>query len=197
MKLADLRARQPVATARLAGETILHRIQLSAPRPTSTVVGPVIMAPPGLLACRYDLPATAVAYFTFAETTALYETWARRESLSIPLTEIAKRELLSVVLNPTGLNVADLRPHVSDWPAMQSMRYAPTQELADDLARHNYDGAVYHSAQQFAQASLVLFGSAVARVTRTGADPLYDTATARLHRCVVDAARGAALPLVP
>lgn len=197
MKPADLSARRPLGPASLPSDVSLHRVQLAAPRATSVSIGPVIVAPPGIMACRCDLPTITVAYFTFDETTAVYETWARRDARSIPLTEIAKRELLTVtVAGGAGLTIADLRPHTTDWPALQSVRYASSQELTADLAGAGYDGVLYHSAQQFATQCVALFGPAARAVKRVSNDPLYDAATARLHRCIADAARGAELPVV-
>lgn len=197
MKAADLAARQPIGRSTLPAELTVYRVQLAVPRSTSTVVGPVVMAPPGIMACRFDLPAMAVGYFTLGEETALYETWARRDAASIPLTEIARRKLLTATFAAAKLTIADLRIHAGDWPALQSMRYASTQELAHDLAVSGYDGIVYHSAQQFASPCLALFGAAVGAVSWVRDEPLFDAASGRLHVCVVDAARGAELPVVP
>lgn len=50
--------------------------------------------------------------------------------------------LLTVTLRVEGLRIADLRPHATDWPVMQLLRYASTQALAADLLGHGFDGAI-------------------------------------------------------
>jgi len=77
------------------------------------------------------------------------------------------------------------------------MRYSSTQDLARDLATAGFDGALYASAQRSGSDCLALFGAAaIATVSLLRADPLYDLATKRLHRCVADATRGAELPII-
>ncbi len=197
MKLAHLNARLAVGPPAAPVAGTLYRIQLSKPRATTLNYGGVYVAPGGLMACRYDLPAVAVAYFTFDESTAMYETFARREAALVPLAVLGLRSLLTASFSGAGLNIADLRPHTSDWPALQSMRYSSTQDLARDLVSAGCAGALYASAQRPGSDCLALFGAAViglVSVLRT--DPLYDVTAGRLHRCVVDAARGAELPVV-
>jgi hypothetical protein len=184
---------QPVT---LADAIDVYRIQPSMPRTTSVVVGPVIMAPRGTLACRFDLPSAEVGYFTFDATTAMYETFARREVALIPLALLGVRSLLTLRIATAGLNIADLRPYATDWPALQATRYGATQQLAVDVQRAGFDGALYRSAQQFGADCLALFGPAVSKVSLVSSDVLYDIATSRLHLCTVDAARGAELPII-
>jgi len=114
MKLAHLNARLAVSPPAGPVAGTLYRIQLSTPRATTLNYGGVYVAPGGLMACRYDLPATAVAYFTFDEATAMYETFARREAAFIPLAQLGLRSLLTVSFSGAGLNIANLRLHTGD-----------------------------------------------------------------------------------
>lgn len=196
MDIATLGAGRPLALASLPGVTRLYRVQPPAPRSTSVVIGAAILAPAGLMAYRYDLPPLAVGYFAFDETTAVYETLARREARSIVLSAVRMRDLLSATLRSSGLRIADLRPHATDWPVLQSSRYSSTQALAADLHAHRYDGAVYSSAQHHAMHCLALFGPANAATSKVDSTPLFDALSSRLHASVVRAEQGAQLPVV-
>jgi hypothetical protein len=196
VKVADLTARRPLTAAFLPGEVPVYRIQLPAPRPTSVVIGAVFMSPLGTMAYRFDLPAQAVGYFAMSEAAAVYETLARRDVRSIVLATVKARHLLTARLTTAGLRLADLRPHTTDWPVLQAGRYATTQTLAEDLQAQGFDGLVYRSAQQHAADCLALFGPANAAVASISSMPLFDAARMRLHRAVVDGARGSVLPVV-
>ncbi|MBX3600435.1 MAG: RES family NAD+ phosphorylase [Rubrivivax sp.] len=196
MDVATLGTRQPLRQAVLPAELRVYRVQLPAPRPGSVVIGPLILPPPGLLACRFDLAAQPVGYFGLQDVTAVYETLARRDSVAIALAIVQARVLLTARLATTGLRIADLRPHASHWPVLQAARYAPSQRLAADLQRLGYDGALYLSAQHPVRDCLALFGAANAAVAGGAVLPLYDAVTSRLHRGVIDAAAGTQLPVV-
>lgn len=196
MRVADLQSLRPLTAARLPADLVLHRIQLPMPRSTSIVIGPVFLSPLGTLAYRYDLAAQPVGYFAWAAATAVYETLARRDGSRIALATVQARSLLTVRLNSSGLKIADLRPHSSDWPVLQSTRYSSTQALAADLLAQGFVGVVYHSAQQHGAECLALFGAANGAVSQIQSLPLFDAATKRLHRAVVDGARGSQLPII-
>ena len=197
MKRVHLSARLALGTAAVAAGRRVYRIQPSTPRAATLNFGGIFVAPPGLMACRYDLPRQPVAYFGFDEATAMYETFARRDASLIPLALLSTRSLLTASFGSAGLNLADLGPHAADWPALQAMRYASTQELALDLASAGFDGVLYPSAQRAGSDCLALFGAAaIGKVAVLRTDPLYDAATRRLHHGVVDAARGAELPVI-
>lgn len=196
MDIATLASRRALTAASLTGEHLLYRVQLPAPRSTSVVIGPVIMSPAGIMAYRFDLRSQPVGYFAFENLTAVYETLARRDARSIALATVKARDLLTVRFRSGGLHIADLRPHTTDWPVLQSNRYSSTQALAADLQTNRYDGVLYSSAQHFAVDCLALFGAANAALTRVSSDALFDPATTRLHGTVVAAEHGSELPII-
>jgi hypothetical protein len=137
-----------------------------------------------------------LGYFAFQDLTAVYETLARRDGRSIALATVKARDLPTVTLRSGGLRIADLRPHATDWPVLQSNRYTSTQALAADLHAHRYDGVLYLSAQHYALDCLALFGAANASTSRVSSDPLFEASAGRLHGSLVDAERGSELPIV-
>jgi len=192
MKLEDL---QYVPEHRLATAFTVYRVQRAAARPGTARVGALKLAPAGLLAARFDLPDHVVGYFAEAPETAMYESLARREALSLSLAAVGARQLLAMQ-STRSLRLADLRPHVSTWPFLQSLRYALTQQIAADAHRQGYEGLVYRSAQQHGQDCLALFGPALGALKLVKRVPLVDAAGG-LHRAVANAILGSQVPLVP
>lgn len=192
MKLEDL---QYVPEYRLAAAFTVYRVQRSAARPGTVTVGALKLAPAGLLAARFDLPGHAVGYFAEAPETAVYESLARREASSLSLATVGARQLLAMQSTRT-LHLADLRPHVSTWPFLQSLRYAITQQIAADAHEQGFEGVMYRSAQQYGQDCLALFGAALGALKLVRRVPLVD-AEGGVHRAVASAVRGSQVPLVP
>lgn len=192
MKLQDL---QYVLEHHVAAGASVYRVQRSVARPGSVVVGALKLAPPGLLISRFDLVAHAVAYFADTPETAIYESLARREAMSLSLNVVGARQLLTLQAT-RSLRLADLRPHASTWPVLQSLRYALTQQIAADANGLGYEGVVYRSAQQYGQDCLALFGPSLSALKLVRRIPLVDP-SGGLHRAVANALRGSQVPLVP
>ena len=93
LKLEDL---QYVLEHHVSVDSSLYRVQLAAARPGTVVVGALKLASPGTLAARFDLAAHAVGYFADAPEAAIYESLARREALSLSLSIIGARQLLTL-----------------------------------------------------------------------------------------------------
>jgi hypothetical protein len=138
----------------------LYRVQRSGSRPGTVTIGGLKLPPPGALVGRFDLSLFPVGYFAEAPETAIYESLARREATALSLFLLARRQLLAVQ-SRRGNRLADLRPHVSSWPVLQSLRLHVTQQLAADAQRLGFEGIVYRSAQQYAHDCYALFGSAL------------------------------------
>jgi RES domain len=115
---------------------------------------------------RFDLKADTVGYFSAAAETAVYETMVRRPAAMVSYSELHKRSLITLQA-AQSLNLLDLRPHSHDWPALQSPRYAPAWELAEDASNAGYDGIAYLSAQQHAAECYAIFGPAMKHLTST------------------------------
>jgi hypothetical protein len=174
--------------------TTLHRVQRSRPAPGAVTIGDVRLPPTGTLAGRFDLPGTDCAAFALRELTAVYETQARRDAQAISMTTLGQRELLSVT-TITSFQLADLRPHTSQWPLLVAARYGPTQALADDAFAKSFEGVIYFSAQEHLGECVALFGSAIKALSRTAKTPL--SVGGQLHHLVAQALIGTMLPLVP
>jgi hypothetical protein len=176
--------------------SILHRVQRRRARRGSVAVGPLRIPPRGKLFNRFDLVADETAYFGDSAKTAVYETLARREVVSLAMVTLVDRVLLTLQTT-APLRLLDLRFHAGDWPVLQSLRYNVTQGLARDAHALGYDGIIYQSAQQYGSDCVVLFGADAMRCMRLVSKlPLVSPAGA-LHRAAVDAIRGAQIPLTP
>ncbi len=173
----------------------LYRVQRAVSRPGTVTVGPLKLAPPGALIGRFDLAALSVGYFAEAPETAIYESLARREATGLSLSLLAKRRLLALHTR-RALRLADLRPHVSSWPFLQSFRLHLTQRLADDAQRLGFEGIVYRSAQQYAHDCYALFGSTVRALRLSWQVPLVNSA-GNPHRSLAAALIGSQVPLLP
>jgi hypothetical protein len=192
MKLGDL---QYVPEHLVPLAFTVYRVQRAAARPGTVIVGALKLAPAGLLASRFDLAAHAVGYFAEGPETAVYESLARRESLSLSMSTLGARQLLAMQSTRT-LRLADLRPHAATWPFLQSLRYPLTQQIAADAVGLGYEGLMYRSAQQYGHDCMALFGPALAALKLVKRLPLVD-ASGGLHRAAANALLGSQVPLVP
>ena len=180
----------------LAAGTPLYRVQSSVPRPTSVIIGPVLLPPTGGLAGRVELPAHPVAAFALDADTAVYETVARAMARVVSLSMLAGRDLLSAK-TATPLTLLDARPHANPWPFLTAARYVTTQAEADHaFGTSRLDGIVYWSAQQHGGECVALFDSAIAKLAPTATAALVSP-SGGLHRLVAAALTGSQLPLVP
>lgn len=184
-----------VPELRLPPGATLYRVQLSRARCDSQRIGPLRLAPPGLMSGRFDLSGAPVAYFAESPDTALYEAVFRREVLAVSLARLSQRSLLSLQTD-SSLRLADLRAHAAAWPVLQSLRFVATQALAADLHRRGFDGIVYRSAQHHGQDCHALFGPALSHLRRGWSQPLVD-ASGGLHQLCAQALRASQIPLVP
>ncbi len=185
-----------VSTHTLPSPTTLYRVQLTRTRPGSVAVGRHLHVPPaGTMAGRFDLKLIIVGYFSAKPETAVYETMIRRSAAIVSLSELAKRSV-STIQSARPLNLLDLRPHAHDLPALQSPRYAPTWELAEDAYNAGYEGVVYYSAQQHGAECYAIFGPAMAHLTRSAKVPLVH-ASGALHTIAAKSIIGAQVLLVP
>lgn len=185
-----------VSTYTLPAPTTLYRVQRTRARPGSVAFGRGLHVPPaGIMAGRFDLELDTVGYFSAEAETATYETMVRRPAAMVSYSELEKRSLLTLQ-STHPLNLLDLRPHSHDWPALQSPRYAPMWELAEDAYTTGYDGIAYFSAQQHAAECYALFGSAMKHLISPGNVPLVN-ASGALHAVAARTIIGAQVMLVP
>lgn len=192
MKLADL---EHLAPFRLAAGQSLFRVQRSTVTGAAIARGPLHLAPVGSMSGRFDLAAVPCAYLAEAPDTALFEATFRRESVSVSVAALKLRELLAIKTGP-DLVLADLRPHATAWPVLQSLRFSQTQALAAAVQQAGFPGLVYRSAQHFAQDCVVLFDPGNAATTALWRVALANGAGA-VNRWVADAAQRSRVPLVP
>jgi RES domain len=94
------------------------------------------------------------------------------------------------------LRLADLRGHEEPFPVLHSLRYATTQQLAQDCAHHGLQGLLYASAQHPHHSCLCIFASGIALMRRLTITPLVEPSSLRLHKAVVNAAHGSRVPLL-
>lgn len=178
--------------------TILYRVQRTRSRAGSVTIGPLRLPPRGLLSNRFDLANDDVAYFAEMDTTAVYETLARRETTTLSLSAtVAQRQLLTL-RTTQPLALLDLRGHAHAWPVLQSLRYAATQSVAASTQAAGYQGIVYRSAQQYGADCYAIFGIGALKSLRlVSRTTLVHAATGSVHRVVAGAVRGSKVPLVP
>jgi hypothetical protein len=193
MKLSDL---QYAVESDLRAPSILYRIQRQRSRPGTVAVGPLRVAPSGLLRARFDLPHLEVGYFAESGETAVYESLARRDDSFLAMSVLAGRALLTVSTVQT-LPLLDLRPHAGAWPVLQSERYESTQELALEAHELHYQGLVYRSAQQYGADCYVLFGEALKALRLVSKQLLVHPRTGALHQAAAAAVLGSQVPLAP
>jgi hypothetical protein len=195
MKLDDL---ELATDYHLPVPTVLYRVQRIRALAGAVALGSLRLPPRGRLLNRFDLSADDVGYFAESSETAVYETLARREATMLSKSgSVALRQLLTVQTTQP-LVLLDLRPHASQWPVLQSLRYASNQALAAAAQAAGYQGVLYRSAQQYGADCYAIFGAAPLRSLRlVRRAALVHNVTGALHRAVADALRGSHLPLVP
>ncbi|QEI08681.1 RES family NAD+ phosphorylase [Pigmentiphaga aceris] len=154
-----------------------------------------ILPPAGILAARFDLPDGITAYLADSEPTALYETVFRREATSCTLLQLTERQLV-VFTNAKALRLADLRGQEEKYPALHSLRYPVTQDLARRYRVSALDGILFTSAQHATHRCICIFESGIAKMRRGAQIPLVQPGTTRLHRHVLDAAYRSQVPIV-
>jgi hypothetical protein len=81
--------------------------------------------------------------------------------------------------------------------ALTSLRYGVTQALAATLRAAGSDGFIYRSAQQYGADCYCIVGAALLSTLHLVARVALTNPAGGLHRVVVDALRGAQVPLVP
>jgi len=131
MKLNDL---QYVPTSTLASSQTVYRVQRRKARAGSVTLGPLRLAPAGDRSSRFAVASTTVGYFAENPETAVYESLVRREAVSLSMTTAADRVMLCLRAT-RAVQLIDLRPHAPSWPVLQSLRFASTQEVAEDALR--------------------------------------------------------------
>jgi RES domain len=172
-----------------------HRIQRIKAIKGSVRSNGFVLPPAGLLSSRFDLADQATAYLADSAETALYESLFRRESRSCTMATLSQRAVV-VFETKQRLRLADLRGHEEPFPVLQSLRYATTQQLAQDCARHGLHGLLYASAQHPYHSCLCVFASGIALMRRLTITPLVEPSSLRLHKAVANAAYGSRVPLL-
>jgi hypothetical protein len=146
------------------------------------------------LSGRFCLPDRRVAYFADSAETAGYEALGRREQTLLSLDRLRHGELLCVGVD-SDLILLDVTPHASEYPALQSTRFGPTQALSARAAAAGYDGVAYLSAQRHGGVCYALFEHVLPAIRARWRQRLIDPETGNLHRVVATVARGSGLPL--
>lgn len=179
----------------LPAHQIWHRVQRKTARSDSVRVNGFVLAPPGILAGRFDLADEAIAYLGDSPETALYESLFRREVRSCHWDRLQQRTLTSFEALQR-LRLADLRGLEERYPVLQSLRYESTQRFALDCRQQGLDGIFYASAQHARHGCICLFRSGIDKTKRTSSVPLVKSGTEQLHRAVVVAALGSQVPVL-
>ena len=192
MKLTDLSHQTPFI---LPQGFPVFRIQRKVALPGTVATGPFLTPPVHVLANRFDIAGTPVGYVATEPMTSLYETVARRDAVIVSQATLQARWLLELE-STQQLNLLDLRPHAHHWPVLYASRYPNTQSLAADALASNFAGVLYQSAQQYGAECVALFGPALAGFKVVSKQDLQ-LGTGALNTLVVDALRGAELPLGP
>jgi len=193
MKLADF---QYAPELSLAEHATLYRVQRLRSRPGTVAIGPLRVPPRGLLVGRFDLVDGEVAYFAESPETALYETLARREALTLPMEALRIRALLALG-TARPIKLLDLRPHAHAYPVLQSLRFEVTQGIATQARDAGYEGIAYRSAQQFNADCYAIFDGALPALKLIDKKRLVEPGTGALHRALLTTIRGSQIPLVP
>jgi hypothetical protein len=92
MKIAEL---EHAVDFTLPAPTILYRVQRRHARRGAVAVGPLRVPPRGKLFNRFDLAGDETAYFGESAETAVYETLARREAVTLAMATLVDRVLLT------------------------------------------------------------------------------------------------------
>lgn len=148
------------------------------------------------MSSRFAVRSMAAGYFAEGPDTAVHESLARRETLSLSLSlSIAGRRQLLCLQTTRALQLLDLRPHASTWPVLQSLRFSATQQLAAEAVAAGFEGIAYRSAQQYSQDCFVVFGAALAAMKLVWRKPLL-LSDGSMHHALISALRGAQMPVV-
>lgn len=195
MKLANL---QYIPQFDLLAPQLLFRVQHSSARAGTVKIGTrlLLLPPSNLLSGRFDIAGQPVAYFAERPETAIYEAICRREVIGVSYTLTATRSLLSVQTT-AKLSLLDLRPHASNWPVLQSLRFDQTQALAAEAQAAGFAGIVYKSAQQYGKECFALWGQALTTLHRISLESLVESRSGNLHVALATALNGSQLPLLP
>ena len=175
---------------------VWNRVQRKSGRGDSVRLKGYVLAPPGGLAGRFDLPDEATAYPADSPETALYESLFRREVRSCHLSRIELRALVSFQ-TVAPVRLVDLRGLEERYPVLQSMRYETSQAFAAACRQQGLHGVLYASAQHPSHSCICLFGAGIDRTKKVAAVDLVQAGTGLLHKAVVLAARGSQVPLLP
>ena len=174
---------------------VWHRVQRKTARKDSVRHKGYVLAPPGGLAGRFDLPDEATAYVADSPETALYESLFRREVRSCHLSRIEQRALVSFE-TVAAVRLVDLRGLEAHYPVLQSMRYETSQAFAQACRQQGLHGVLYASAQHPSHSCVCLFGAGIDRTKKLEAAALVQPGTGLLHQAVVLAARGSQVPIL-
>lgn len=174
---------------------VWNRVQRKSGRGDSVRLKGYVLAPPGGLAGRFDLPDEATAYVADSPETALYESLFRREVRSCHLSRIELRALVSFQ-TVAPVRLVDLRGLEERYPVLQSMRYETSQAFAQACRQQGLHGVLYASAQHPSHSCVCLFKSGIERTKKLDAVALAQTGTGLLHKSVVLAARGSQVPIL-
>ncbi|HEX6704873.1 MAG TPA: RES family NAD+ phosphorylase [Albitalea sp.] len=192
MNLADF---QYAPELTLPDHATLFRVQRLRSRPGTVRIRDLRVPPRGLLLGRFDLVDGEVAYFAEAPETAIYETLARREAMTLPFETLRQRALLTLS-SSRPIRLLDLRPHAHAYPVLQSLRLEVTQGIAGQAWAAGYEGIAFRSAQQFNADCFAIFDAALRAFRMINKKRLVEPGTDALHRAVVAAIRGSQIPLV-
>ncbi len=174
---------------------VWHRVQRKNGRGDSVRLKGYVLASPGGLAGRFDLPDEATAYVADSPETALYESLFRREVRSCHLSRIEQRVLVSFQ-TVAPVRLVDLRGLEERYPVLQSMRYETSQAFAQACRQQGVHGVLYASAQHPSHSCVCLFGAGIDRTKKLEAVALVQPGTGLLHKAVVLAARGSQVPIL-
>lgn len=192
MRLHDLQYLPPVT---LAASQTVYRVQRARARPGATTIGPLKMAPVGDMSSRFAIAKAATCYFAESPETALYESLVRREAVSLSLSSAAGRQLLCL-RTTRPIQLLDLRPHASSWPALQSLRFSVTQDIAAEAVAAGFEGIAYRSAQHYGQDCFVVFGVGVKAFKLVWREALM-LPDGSMHQALAAAIRGGQIMLAP
>ena len=191
MKFKDLKP----SLIQLPAGQFFYRVQLTRARKTSVRINGLLLSPTGLKTGRFCLDTEPTAYMAHSEYTALYESMFRRDIQSRSLGDLAKRSLAKFS-NKAPLRFADLRGLAATYPVLQAQRFSSTQSFANECRQHELDGIIYESAQHPHHTCVAVFESGIAKLKKVSSLPLVKPNSRQLLRCVTEAARRSAVPLM-
>lgn len=192
MKLNDL---QYVPTSTLASSQTVYRVQRRRARAGSVTIGHLKLAAAGDRSSRFAVASASVGYFAESPEASVYESLVRREAVSLSMTTAADRVMLCLRAT-RAVQLIDLRPRAPSWPVLQSLRFASTQDVAEDALRAGFEGIVYRSAQQHGQDCFVVFGQGLTGFRLVWRKSLVQ-ADGSIHQALASAVRGGQITVVP